>query len=42
MTEWPSNLKINRSSLTETAPDNAIRSSMDVGPDKIRKEEIQA
>lgn len=37
MTEWPSNLKINRSSLTETAPDNVIRSSMDVGPDKIRK-----
>lgn len=37
MTEWPSVLKINRDSLNETAPDNTIRSSMAVGPDKIRK-----
>lgn len=34
---WPATLKITRDNYSETAPDRTIRSSMDVGPQKLRK-----
>lgn len=37
MATWPTSLKITRDNYSESAPRTAIRSSMDVGPDKMRK-----
>lgn len=41
---WPSTLQqnLNQSGFTNTLPDNVIRSSMDVGPDKVRRRDVSA
>jgi len=37
MTTWPSTLVIRRDAFNETPPARQLRSSMDVGPDKVRR-----
>ena len=37
MATLPATLKITRDAYSETAPKTAIRSGMEVGPDKVRK-----
>lgn len=37
MATWPSELIVTRDSYSESPPDRAIRSPMDVGPQKVRR-----
>lgn len=37
MATWPTTLKITRDNYSESPPRTALRSSMEIGPDKIRK-----
>lgn len=42
MTTWPSTLKILKDNFSESPPDRVIRSSMEIGPAKIRRRSSSA
>lgn len=42
MATWPATVPVLRENYKETPPDRAIRSKMDVGPDKIRRRSTAA
>lgn len=44
MATWPAGLpqKLDQSGFSNSLPDNSIRSSMDVGPQKIRQRDVSA
>lgn len=42
MATWPSTIKVTRENYTETPPDRVVKSSMDIGPQKIRKRSSSA
>ena len=42
MTSWPSELKINQTGYKDKPPNRVIKSSMDVGPGKIRRRSSNA
>lgn len=42
MAVWPSTIKVTRENYTETPPDRAMRSNMDIGPQKMRKRSSSA
>jgi hypothetical protein len=42
MATWPSSLVITRDGYGETPPDRAVRSNMDVGPQKVRRRSSSA
>jgi len=42
MATWPTDLKINRENFKEEPPSNALRSSMETGPAKVRKRAASA
>jgi hypothetical protein len=42
MATWPSTLKITRNNYSETRPNRSIRSSMDIGPAKLRRRSSMA
>lgn len=37
MADWPTTIKVTRENYSETTPDRVVRSSMDVGPQKLRR-----
>jgi hypothetical protein len=42
MAVWPATVPVSKDSYKESPPNRAVRSSMDVGPDKVRKRSTAA
>lgn len=42
MTIWPSTVPVTRDNYTDTPPDRAVRSNMDIGPQKVRRRSSSA